>query len=226
MKYTKRFISSGGVNITYEHPNRCPHCGTYIDAHGGLPRDATRGYWIATYRCTMNECRKFFFWAYVRVEDSLLTLYMHPQERIAEISEELEYLSSRFVELYRQAAETEHSGNFDLAACGYRNAVEALVKDYAIRYKSAVADKSLLRKSLQDCIMEYLDGLDEAISAYMVKEFGNTSTHYPQLDEPFDFEELKLYLGLFLQYMTGKIKILTVKENLPQKHLQKFEKPC
>ena len=224
LKYlVQAYAGSGGKQYPYNKPNFCPHCGLAVDAATEF-KNIGNYYYAAFYTCTYSECRKMFFCAYLLRGDRMDLLFMYPREPPAGIAPEIRALSARFVDLYAQSFDAEQSGNFDLAACGYRNAVEALVKDYAITHKGVAADENLTQKTLQGCIMDYLDGLDAAIAAFMVKELGNAATHYPQCGEPFDFVEQKVYLELFLQYITGKLKILNVKANLPSKHLQRFEK--
>ena len=224
MEYLREAVNFGGETHECDKPNFCPHCGTGIDARIANKAVLGRGYFAVVYQCTVRDCRKFFFSAYFKSE-GLDIFCTHPRVRVPDAASEISALSPRFCDLYGQSAEAEASGNFDLAACGYRNAVEALVKDFAVKHKGAVADAGLMRKPLQDCIADYLDGLDEAVSAYMVKEFGNSAAHYPQLGRPFDFSEQKAYLEAFLQYMAGKLKILGIAERLPQKHLLKFQTP-
>jgi len=171
-----------------------------------------------------------FFSVYIGVgKDSknlytvLKMLYTYPEPFQSELSEQIRNLSPRCVDLYSQAASAERLGHLDLAACGYRNAIEALVKDYAIKYKDIKADEKLMRKRLQECIADYLDGIDEAVSAYMIKEFGNSATHYPLLGHPFDFQEQREYLEIFMRFMTDKIRIQEVAKRLPAKHTDKFK---
>ena len=233
MLFTDRRLQVTNKQSQYSYsvqiPSVCPHCGVVVEARAGLSF-CGRNVFIAFFTCTVPSCQKISFAVYLEEFEGariLNFLYMHPSAHRPEMSAEIKGLSPRCNELYTQAIAAESLGHFDLASCGYRNAIEALVKDYAIKYKGAAADEKLMRKSLQSCIMEYLDGLDEAVSAYMVKEFGNFATHYPQLGTlEFDFSEQRIYLEIFLRYMSDKIKILEIAATLPPKHLQKFSAPA
>lgn len=212
-----------GVAHGYDKPSACPHCGVTIDAkrRQALSIDDYR---LNTFSCTHPECRKIFAVLYGKVDENRLfpLLWVYPPAGKIKIANELEETSKRFIVLYRQAENAENNEDFDLAACGYRNAVEALVKDYAIMYKGAETDERLMRKSLQDCITDYLDGLDEAVAAFVVKELGNSATHYPIIGEPFDFKKQKAYLTIFLGYMQGKILVQSYAKNIPKKHIDKI----
>jgi len=218
----------GSKSYSFVVPNICPHCGKLVEAKTSL-YSVGNDVFVAFLNCPeYGECRKAFFAVYLASADdsnSLQFMYMYPGPYQTELPEHIRNLSPRCVELYNQAKAAENLKHFDLAACGYRNAIEALVKDFAIKYKDAASDEKLLRKPLQNCINEYLDNLDEAVSAYMVKEFGNNATHYPQLEQ-FDFTEQMNYLDIFLSYMSNKIKTHDIAITLPQKHLQKFASPA
>jgi hypothetical protein len=178
--------------------------------------------------CPSERCNGAFFCVYLKTQEDvneLDFLYMYPPPYQPDLSEHIRNTSPRCVELYNQSAAAERLDHFDLAACGYRNAVEALVKDYAVKYKGAELDEKLMRKPLQACISEYLDGFDETVTSYMVKEFGNAATHYPQLGTPFNFDEQRMYMEMFLQYMSNKIKLHDASKSLPDKLKQKFDSP-
>ena len=127
--------------------------------------------------------------------------------------------SPRFAELFQQAARAENNGDFDLAASGYRNASEALIKDYAIRYLNVPSNQKLREKSFDSCIREYLSVLEATVSSYVVKELGNTATHYPihPEAEEFDFDQLKKFLEIFLQQMNTKILTAETALRLPKR---------
>jgi len=225
MVYRSASLNHSGHTYQYKKPNFCPYCGFGINADASVFSIGNL-YWTGFFTCTLESCKKLFFCVYLQQGYELVPIFNHPREIALSVPVELSSLSNRFTSLYMQAYDAEAAGNYDLAACGYRNAVEALLKDFAVKYKSIEPDEALMRKSLQDCIAAYLDGLDESIAAYMVKEFGNAATHWPQVGRAFDFSEQKSYLEAFLQYMTGKIKILNVAAGLPPRYLQEFQKPA
>jgi hypothetical protein len=76
---------------------------------------------------------------------------------------------------------------------------------------------------LQKCIEDYLSGTDTAIAAYVVKELGNNSTHYPiDPDHPFVFSEQKEFLDMFLYIMAGKLKVRNVRAALDARKAEKL----
>lgn len=110
--------------------------------------------------------------------------------------------SPRFVELYNQALRSEFAGDIDLAATGYRHALECLVKDYAINRLGENHDE-VCRKNLCQVIGEYFDS-DMVRAADVVRILGNDYTHYERRYPELDFEVLKKYMEILIRLVETK----------------------
>lgn len=226
---------STSVCLEFQKLASCPHCGEIMNTVVESASNPIDRYRLLFLTCTSIECGKKHACLYsvrnsvisgAKTIERLELLYSYPSPVPPEITRELRETSPRFVDLYTQSFIAEQAGCEDVAACGYRNAVEALVKDYAHKYKGIPLDEALTRKPLHKCIIEYLDGLDESVAAYMVKELGNSATHYPPLGEPPDFSEQKAYLEIFLSFMTNAIKTRNLLLILPERLRESLGSPA
>ena len=216
------------VYMLYQKPACCPHCGNGINADIVQATNAGNKYRMVVFKCNLPSCAKVFACLYAENDPKTHDtdfLYMYPHAPMSSVAQVLFDTSARFKTLYRQAERAERAGDTDLAACGYRNAIEALIKDFAHVFKDIPLDEKLKGKSIHSCIADYLQGMDETITAYFVKEHGNSATHYPPVGEPFDFAEQKDFLEAFLSAMTSRIKIQLRARDLSDRVRRKFGLP-
>ena len=231
MGLLKRSASINGLTHYYEVPNDCPYCGRAIEpktTYSPVSDTVT----FAFHRCTNVECGKNYWTVYTATrftnQVNCDLQFIYPHAALPPISESIASLSPSFVAMYLQAHSAGASGSFELAACGYRNALEILIKDYAITVvlRGEYNLKAMHQKPLQACIEEYLTGFDERMTAFLIKEFGNDATHYPPLsEEKIDFEHLKYIFELFLKSMDAKLMLLRKYDELPEKTKRKLEAP-
>lgn len=210
----------------FNAPTICPCCGIAGYAEYS-PRRIAPG--ICVMVCTCQGCDGLYYVMYrVLAENDgavpLEMLYMYPAPFVEGLPECVRELSPQFVKAYGQASNAQSRGDFELASCGFRNAAEILIKDYAGRYEDA-DDQSLRGKSLDTCITEYLTEPDERISAYIVKQFGNISTHYPKPERDIDFTEFREWFDRFLETMTWKIRNRDFLIRQSQRVLEKLTPP-
>ena len=113
-------------------------------------------------------------------------------------NEILSSISERFINMYNQALQAEFVDNIELAAIGYRSALEILVKDYAINELGKDSDE-VSKKSLCNAIGEYLNQQDLVATADVIRILGNDYTHYKRKFPEHDFDLLKGYMNIFLK---------------------------
>ncbi len=118
----------------------------------------------------------------------------------------LESVSPRFISSYNQALRAEIRGDIELAAIGYRQALECLVKDYAINECGADKEK-VVKTKLFDAISEYLGEKDLVSAADVVRILGNDYAHYERKYPQHDFELLKRYMEIFIKLAETKMLI-------------------
>lgn len=196
-KYTQ-LISGSTALFTAEKPIICPHCGAFIEpkleAYTKILLTEGSIYLIA-FRASC--CEKAFFATYRLIDGNgeLLTLY--PSNKPSQLPDSIKKISPRFINLYNQAYTAEQNNHFELAGCGYRNALEVLIKDYAIN-ELKKDPKEVVKKSLNNSIKDYIPSVNLSNSADVIRLLGNDYTHYERHYEQIEFEVLKRYLRIFI----------------------------
>lgn len=187
----------------------CPYCNISTDAtRVGIKPFTIENGLIAdvTYKCT--SCDKVFHVSYVKLNDeNMFNPYsVYPNFQGREFSDEIKNISPRFVKLYNQAYKAEYDNNLELAGCGYRNALEVLIKDFAINVLKEKKEE-VVKIKLYGAIEKYLSDVDMSKCADVVRILGNDNTHYERDYENIDFKVLKQYLNIFIEMIEVQIKI-------------------
>lgn len=202
IKYLNKSANTFYVTFTgqYKKPATCPFCGYGTDA-----TLAQKDFYpfneinilVATCNCT--SCGKTFFFATEYSKDREYTPITIPSMSYTPYTNEiLSSISERFINMYNQALQAEFVDNIELAAIGYRSALEILVKDYAINELGKDSDE-VSKKSLCNAIGEYLNQQDLVATADVIRILGNDYTHYKRKFPEHDFDLLKGYMNIFLK---------------------------
>ena len=194
----------------YQKPATCPHCGFSVDAPL-LERSVIEmvDSYILSSACKCTACGKSFFFSCRRIKssnDPSKVIAVWPVSDSPYTSEELLAISPRFIDMYNQALRSESKGDIELAAIGYRSALEILVKDYAINELGLSVDE-VAKKPLCNAIGEYLDQENLVSAADVVRIFGNDYTHYQERYPDKDFNVLKSYMTIFMQLIITQYMI-------------------
>ena len=187
-------------------PRFCPICrtpqeGTRLDSK--LFRTEERKFYgVVAYTC--NCCGKKYLVNYNLDANAKTATFgaFYPTFTATYENDVLAEFSPRFIELYNQALRAEFAGDIDLAATGYRHALECMVKDYAIKRLEKDHDE-VCRKSLCQAIGEYFDS-DMVKTADVVRILGNDYTHYERRYPDLDFEVLKKYMEIVIRLVETK----------------------
>ncbi|MFR0781194.1 MAG: hypothetical protein ACLSH8_16535 [Zhenhengia sp.] len=204
----------------FKRPITCPHCkistaSTVIEVN---EIKSTEKYLNIIYECT--SCHKEYYVCYMESAVSLifdvLGIFPHPifSERI--FPETIHNISPNFPSLYNQAYFAEEHQKFDIAAMGYRKALEVLIKDFAINSLNK-PQSEVLKKTLANSISEYLDGFDTFVAAECIRILGNDYTHYELRYTDVDFSYIRKYLDFFItriemQAITSSHPLVPVRE--------------
>jgi hypothetical protein len=153
--------------------------------------------------CTREKCGALFVARYRRdwrVASSEFELKecvpMTPMK--TEFSEEIQTLSSGFVEIVNQAVAAEAIGLEQIVGMGFRKALEFLVKDFA-KGEHPEEKEAIEKKMLGPCIKEYIDDSNVKTVAERAAWLGNDETHYVRRWETKDVEDLKRLVGLTMR---------------------------
>lgn len=144
----------------------------------------------------------YIFKADVQVSEGA-TNYSHNKE---DFSDAIKQISPTFLIIYRQAATAEQQNLFELSGTGYRKALEALLKDYAItRFPSE--KNVIIRKSLLDCVDEYIHNDKVKQVASQAVWLGNWETHYLYRWDDKALDDLKIFIKLIVHALEVELEL-------------------
>lgn len=192
-------------------PRNCPYCGlsTAEPKQGNLCMkylhgDNGNGEAIVIVPMTTHCCDKTYIATYLfkgggpLYQNTLTLLNTYPRAPQKNFDPYIQELSPRFVALYDQVQNALLSNDSDLAGTGLRNAMEILIRDYAIKELGKTEGEVKKERSLDAAIKAFLPGTGLDQAAYFIKEGGNEFTHYFKKYEPFDIQEMNYYLDLIV----------------------------
>lgn len=199
----KKTISIGSNNYfsgTWKKPLNCPRCGYGTDAPltGCSVIRMDSGYFITVaMKCT--HCQKTFISLYEATDppETAQFIRCYPSYSGDPVPTQLSDMSPRFADLNRQAQTAEEHELIDIAAVGYRAALEVLVKDYAIKELSE-PEEEVKQKKLAGAIGKYLKQEELVATADVVRILGNDYAHFERQYPQLDFNTLKYYYQIFL----------------------------
>lgn len=216
MTYTKKEIRHTFDNtgspfwFQLDKPTLCPICNAYVDSTKIASRLFTREtmphFGVVQYRC--QHCKESYLVTYEIDTDAKTTRVAAflPSRTVTYKNEIIEKFSEGFIRYYNQAQRAEFAGDVELAATGYRTALEFLVKDYAVSELHEDREK-VGKKSLFDAIADYLGEKDLVSTADVVRIIGNDYTHYERKYPEGDLDLLKRYLDIFIRLVETKYLI-------------------
>ncbi len=204
-KHSSNYGSYSGHDFSFQKPGICPHCGITMDADFVVYHCVKNSYdesylYIYIWKCT--SCKKLFISFYdYKTKGSSIYLGMFPERTQVYSNESVAKVSPRFVSVYNEALTAEAHNSLQLAAIGFRTALEILIKDYAVNCLKE--DKETVAKlSLANAIDKYLsDTVPLFNSADVVRILGNDSVHYASKHPDIDFPTLKNYMDIFVRLL-------------------------
>lgn len=212
---TKQKLIAGGTAHfakPYEKPSTCPFCGIETDAtvisvtqivHR---KDST----LFVVSCQCTHCENRFVALYERVKttdkDGLEYIEVLPRPKGKALPACLSTISPRFEDAHSEAEGAETFGFTNLAAIGYRRALEILIKDFAI-VELGKSEEEVASKKLEVAIATYLQQEQLMNTADVVRILGNDHTHYKEKYPEHDFSLLKHYYDIFLRLVVTQYEI-------------------
>lgn len=192
----------------YNKPAVCPFCGIGTDgtivSASSLPYRKDHHIVVSSIQCT--GCTQKFVAIYERVDNELTYIDVLPQPSGEALNSCFQEISPRFVEVHKEAQTAELLGLTDLAAMGYRKALEIIVKDFAIVVLEE-PENTVAKKQLADAISAYLHQESLVKTADVVRILGNDHVHYKEKYPEFDFTLLKHYYNIFLHLIVTEYEI-------------------
>lgn len=200
----------------YEEVSTCPLC------HFGIIPVPLRGCYITSsglddYEATIYilflcpHCREVFlakYAAYVGGKglSCLNLLALSPQNaQVYGFSQSIYDMSPAFVETFNQSATAEAENLTEIAGCGYRKAVEYLVKDY-LCHKFPDESEPIKAEFLGVAIRRIEDPRIKTLAERAVW-IGNDETHYIKKHEALDIDAMKRFIAAMLSYIEAELSL-------------------
>lgn len=209
-----------------EVPEQCPICHVHITAQlmtaslcppgppppPDHPRPNQNVPAEIVFRCNNRKCGRLFIatydrqWNYDKLPGFpegpfwVLVAVTPVKPVLSGFSAELQNISPTFIEIYGEASSAEAVGLQHIAGMGFRKALEFLVKDFLIRQRPADKNK-IERVQLGTCIENYVDEPSLKLAAERATWLGNDETHYVRVWPDKDLKDLKVLLGLTVNWI-------------------------
>jgi hypothetical protein len=114
----------------------------------------------------------------------------------------IQEISPSFVSIFNQASAAESMQLDQVCGCGYRRALEFLVKDYACSLVEDAAKKDAIGSDfLGRVIGDYIDDPRVKLVASRAAWLGNDETHYVRKWTEMDLEDLKTLIQLSVNWI-------------------------
>ena len=198
--------------ITIDTPSKCPHCGrTMSPQHVGQSTSSEstsvseEGRFSVIFRCSFEDCLKYFVIEYIHDSYSHASMvdYTYRPPIKVKLPENIEKVSSVFVEIYSQATVAESEALNQIAGVGYRKAAEFLIKDYVIS-KNPSDEEHIKSIMLGKVIADYLNDFPKIQAlAKSVAWIGNDETHYVRRHDGKDIQDLKKFILSAAQFIAA-----------------------
>jgi hypothetical protein len=158
------------------------------------------------FRCTSYTCQSYFV-AYYQKSGNAFNIDKTRPTNLPGLTfeDEIKALSQLFCDIYEQASFAEQREYKQVAGCGYRKALEFLVKDYAIS-KYPAETEEIKKQMLSPVINKFIDDTDIKACAEKATWLGNDETHYVRKWEDMDIKDLKELIDLTRYWIVKKIK--------------------
>ncbi len=196
-KRTALRVSGACISGQYDKPMICPYCGVYTEATAVIGESfsltGNKSAIVISFQCT--RCKKSFLAVYIEENHCYTLNTIIPIAENDEVHEGLKTVSPEFERIHQQAYRAELRGDIDLAAVGYRTALEVLVKDFAIR-ELGEKEEEVTSKKLAQAIEDYSGSIELLATSDVVRMLGNDYTHYLKKYENIGFETLKHYYNV------------------------------
>lgn len=206
----KGINTRNGIQVEYNLlPDECPICHYSIQPEhigasisGSDEIRSNRNLEIILH-CTRHECGRIFIGIYYRDDYPRSKSYgkwilrtVRPQEfKMPSITEEVNRISPSFKDIFGQSSAAESLGLNKIAGCGYRKALEFVVKDYCLN-KNPDRINETKSMFLGTVIREFVDDQKIKLCAERAAWLGNDETHYERRWEGKDIEDVKTLIKL------------------------------
>jgi hypothetical protein len=183
-------------------PDTCPLCHHGIDPRFKMAYSEEK-LSQAIFQCPRDECHRFFIGYYQFAGGVFFLRNLEPfSHQFRGFSDEINIVSHQFTKIYNEAKEAEEKGLMEICGCGYRKALEFLIKDYAILNSSDETERDEIKKKfLSNVIKEHVTDENIKATAELATWIGNDETHYMRRWTQMDVNDLKTLIELTVRWI-------------------------
>jgi hypothetical protein len=209
-------------------PNECPICHHAIEPRhltGVVRSSQPMGGAVVelVFQCPQRNCLHVFIGRYTGEYDGNLGFaLMNLRATTPYVSAAPSHpaavatLSPQFVEVYDQATAAEGWDLDDVAGCGYRKALEFLIKDFCVAQDPDHAE-AIKQKLLGAVVDDHILDIRIKASAKRATWLGNDETHYVRRWEDKDITDLKTLIALTESWVNTNLLTTAYLETMPEK---------
>ncbi len=203
-------------------PDLCPACGRKIDAvfycafgYGSLDHSRIE----IVFRCPSKGCNHLFVayyyvlgppYDYFVMRSSMLPLIVEKRK----FPDIIKDISKEFLTIFNQAMLAEKNGLDQVCGCGYRRALEFLIKDYLILLHPNEEDE--IKKLWLGKTIERINNRNIKICAERAAWLGNDESHYVRVWQDKDIENLKDLIDLVVMWIDSEEKTKKYEKEMPK----------
>lgn len=208
----RNFEGTGRSYVYLEYPETCPLCHsvahpTLLKASQISPRNEASsneilfafylcpscvGAYLGKYSADSTANHKNVLWK--------LEFFAPVMPETETFSEMIQHVSDDFVKIHSQAETAEAHGLDEVSGIGYRRALEFLLKDFLISEKPDKKE-DIEKRTLSQCITEYIDDRSLKITASRAAWLGNDFTHYRKKFVDKDIADLKRLIHISVRHI-------------------------
>jgi len=216
----------GGIRIIEidKLPERCPFClelanptlkGGNLNSSQSYISDSLL-VWEIFFICSNNSCQKAFICYYKRIGDNDFELINISNGSYVKTKfpDEINSISPKFEEIYNQAYAAEQNRLLEICGCGYRKALEFLIKDYAIS-QNINERAEIEQKPLGKCIEKYFRDSKIEIASNRAIWLGNDETHFIRKWKEKDLADLKRLIDLTVHWIEMEKRTNDYENDMP-----------
>lgn len=178
----------------------CPHCAVASDfsrqSSYSVEYEESLYFLVVHWKCTNCKKKHVQYYDVDFVNKISKFIASYPGVNIKVASDAFKELSPRFYDYLSQALFADYHNHQDLAAMGFRSALEILCKDFVIK-EMGVAQEKVENMHLQVLIDTHFPEVKLKNTAHLVRMLGNDYTHYVKRYSTEEYQTLKIAFEYF-----------------------------
>jgi len=213
--------------LNYEVPKQCPYCfkkGFSQQLPGKTAYAPGNTEWNLELVFECVECKRMYKGVYMKSAQQAYNnlpcfdlISLSPKDlEIPSVSDRLQKMSPRGVDLYKQSLYAEAYDFPLIAGMGLRNAIENLLKDYAEQYNGK-SEKEVEGWNLYETIKQVVTDISIHDDAQSIRILGNDQCHW-KIDYPeYELNKFKIFVFSVVGWLESRLSMNELNEEISSK---------